>query len=404
MDNNFNETTIARQTNGLKLLCVYDDYGVCRFDCDHGIYFHRPKTSAAKSATSIMDSPATESKLLCVYDDYGVCRFDCDHGIYFHRPKTSKTSTDQEMNSFIAKRHQLVAQKLAALRVHSLISKVWAENHSPAKCMYHHFESLAIPMSKQQDLLAKYLITTKKLGEVVCGSVFKGYRLSDMLQVAIKNIKKVDVNDWAIVDNHILYPLEYCLLNTLSGCNGVIQLLDAYDTGDKFTLILELIPDCMNIAEFIWMNGPQSESFTQNFARDLVSAVHQCHQVGICHRDIKDDNILIQEQSKPKLIDFGLSKLLVDSPYSEISGTPGYMAPELLINVSSEDYDGMAADVFALGVVIYDLIFGCIGWKNIGFPIPKPSIECLNLIIGMTTSHPKDRLTLEQVLAHPWMN
>ncbi len=79
------------------------------------------------------------------------------------------------------------------------------------------------------------------------------------------------------------------------------------------------------------------------------------HEANICHRDLKLDNILIHN-NKIKLIDFGFTtRCQKDEKLSLQCGTPHYMDPDLVLK---KNYSGQAADVWALGIILYILITG----------------------------------------------
>jgi serine/threonine protein kinase len=96
----------------------------------------------------------------------------------------------------------------------------------------------------------------------------------------------------------------------------------------------------------------------------LARAAHHAHEAGIVHRDIKPGNVLLLADDRPKLTDFGLAKLAGPitnqretlTPTTSILGTPSYMAPEQALGNSSEV--GPAADIYALGAVLYELLTG----------------------------------------------
>jgi serine/threonine-protein kinase len=92
----------------------------------------------------------------------------------------------------------------------------------------------------------------------------------------------------------------------------------------------------------------------------LARAMHSAHQQGIVHRDLKPANVLLARDGTPKITDFGLAKLLdrSDTPTkpSEVLGTPSYMAPEQAAGKTREV--GPAADVYALGAILYEALTG----------------------------------------------
>ncbi|KAM0066987.1 putative protein kinase CAMK-OST1L family [Helianthus debilis subsp. tardiflorus] len=94
------------------------------------------------------------------------------------------------------------------------------------------------------------------------------------------------------------------------------------------------------------------------FFQQLISGVHYCHFMQICHRDLKLENTLLDGSPKPrlKICNFGYSKssLLHSRPKSAV-GTPAYIAPEV---VSREEYDGKTTDVWSCGVTLYVMLVG----------------------------------------------
>lgn len=271
-----------------------------------------------------------------------------------------------------------------------------------------------ISMGDAKDFELKYECTSGQLGGGQSGSVFKGFRRSESvgdppLPVAIKTISFV--NKWGKIDGDDYdYPTEYCILNKLLDCNNVCQLLDAYynEEEDQFILILEFVQDSCTLKDFMIEQGPLKESFIRTLFRKIVKAVEECHEKGVYHRDLKEDNILVVDVEQiPKLIDFDLSSLVEDSPYLDRPGTYEYMSPEMLGNA---EYAGLATEVYAIGVILYDLLFDSIGWQKIirknddKIYTSSPSDHCLDLLSTMLASRPEDRPSVKEILLHPWMN
>lgn len=86
---------------------------------------------------------------------------------------------------------------------------------------------------------------------------------------------------------------------------------------------------------------------------DISSSLEYCHSQGIIHRDVKDDNIFINEDGNYKLGDFGISKVLMDTKQAlSVKGTPVYMAPEVILG---KKYD-KTVDIYSLGILLYKLL------------------------------------------------
>ena len=158
------------------------------------------------------------------------------------------------------------------------------------------------------------------------------------------------------------------------------------------------------------------EAESRKFFRQICAAVAYIHEAGYAHRDLKPENILIDEEHRLKLIDFGLcAKPMggMDTVLETCCGSPAYAAPEL---VTGRNYLGSEADIWSMGVLLYALLCGFLPfddenisslYKKIQSGVyEKPdwlSKGSLSLLQAMLQTDPKRRITVKQLLEHPWL-
>lgn len=124
---------------------------------------------------------------------------------------------------------------------------------------------------------------------------------------------------------------------------------------------MEFIPGARTLDAWVRAEGPSLRRLLTILAQ-VCDAVHHGHQKGVLHRDLKPSNILVTGAGEPKVIDFGVARLVDDSgeasakTVGEIAGTPAYMPPEAFERGLGEL--DIRADVYALGIIMYEVLSG----------------------------------------------
>jgi len=268
----------------------------------------------------------------------------------------------------------------------------------------------------------KKYTTCSLLGKGGFGSVYAGYRNSDHLPVAIKVINKNRAVKSAPNDS---IPMEVTLMNMTSHIDGVIKLIEYFELPDCFMLILERMmtkvgqqkdiqttsSNVKDLFDFISDNGPLKEDVARHIFQQLIQTVSHIHQAGVIHRDIKDENILIDTQTHQiKLIDFGSGARLHEEVYTEFDGTRVYAPPEW---IKFRRYRADGLTVWSLGILLYDMVCGDIPFETdnqikraqvLFKPTLRLSEEVKDLIRHCLTISTSDRINLEGVINHSWVN
>eukprot|EP00271_Cylindrocystis_brebissonii_P019844 TRINITY_DN627_c0_g1_i1.p1 TRINITY_DN627_c0_g1~~TRINITY_DN627_c0_g1_i1.p1 ORF type:complete len:288 (+),score=60.15 TRINITY_DN627_c0_g1_i1:505-1368(+) len=157
-----------------------------------------------------------------------------------------------------------------------------------------------------------------------------------------------------------------------------------------------------------------SEKRSATYIASLARALLYCHSKHVIHRDIKPENLLMGLKGELKIADFGWSVHAPSSRRQTLCGTLDYLPPEM---VEGKDHDAWV-DVWSLGVLLYEFLFGVPPFEAVGhsetykrivqvdlkFPSePSVSAGAKDLISRLLVKDPKQRLPLSAVLAHPWI-
>ncbi|KAH7277401.1 hypothetical protein KP509_39G049300 [Ceratopteris richardii] len=233
--------------------------------------------------------------------------------------------------------------------------------------------------------------------------------------VACKSISKRKLRTAVDVED---VRREASIMHRLPPHPNIVILKGVYEDENAVHLVMELC-EGGELFDRIVARGHYNERDAAKIARTIVEVVQACHNNGVIHRDLKPENFLFakkNENSPLKAIDFGLSVTFKPGEkFSEIVGSPFYMAPEVL----RRNY-GPEVDIWSAGVIIYILLCGVPpfwaeteqGVANailhgvIDFtrdPWSTVSHRAKSLVKKMLEMDVKHRLTVQQVLEHPWL-
>eukprot|EP00048_Salpingoeca_helianthica_P016173 m.230827 g.230827 ORF g.230827 m.230827 type:complete len:326 (+) comp18158_c0_seq1:312-1289(+) len=198
------------------------------------------------------------------------------------------------------------------------------------------------------------------LGKGSFSRVFAGTRRSTGERVAVKVItfcqdkspsqfaNEAKLNELAQGSPHIVHFHEQFIVN---GCGYLV-----YGLCPLGELFHHIIPQ----------SGLDQRELIGPYFAQLVEALVHLHTRGICHLDIKPENMLLDRPGHIRLADFGLSALAEDGPVSGCHGSLSYAAPENLRSRPSlgcNGFDGFRADAWSVGVVLFVMLFGYAPWE-----------------------------------------
>ena len=166
---------------------------------------------------------------------------------------------------------------------------------------------------------------------------------------ALKEMSKLK-----IVDKHseISIMSERNLLSTLNH-SFIVNMYFAFQDFYNLYLVMDLLTGG-DLRYHIAHRRTFSESETKFFISNMILALEYIHSKNIIHRDIKPENLVLESNGYLRVTDFGVAKINEEDNSSETSGTPGYMAPEVILVLNHS----FTSDFFALGVIGYEFMLG----------------------------------------------
>lgn len=226
-------------------------------------------------------------------------------------------------------------------------------------------------------------------------------------QVAIKIIDKTQLDE-----TNLKKVYREIQIMKLLNHPHIVKLYQVMETKSMLYLVTEY---ASNGEMFNYLShGALPEKEARKKFAQILSAVEYCHARHVVHRDLKAENLLLDQNLNIKIADFGFGNYYTPgSPLNTWCGSPPYAAPEVF---EGKLYHGPQLDIWSLGVVLYVLICRALPFDGGTLPALRDrvlegrfripffmSTECEHLIRHMLVKDPNQRYTIEQIKKHKWM-
>ncbi|KAL5019560.1 hypothetical protein ScPMuIL_002452 [Solemya velum] len=227
-------------------------------------------------------------------------------------------------------------------------------------------------------------------------------------EVAIKIIDKTQLDQ----SNLTKVYREVQIMKMLNHPN-IVKLYQVMETKSMLYLVSEYAPNG-EIFDYIAKHGRMQEADAQKKFWQIVLAVEYCHERRVVHRDLKAENLLLDNNMNVKIADFGFGNFYkTGEMLATWCGSPPYAAPEVF---EGKRYLGPQIDIWSLGVVLYVLVCGTLPFDGHSLPILRDRVlagrfripffmssQCEQLIRKMLVLDPSKRLSIRQIKKTEWM-
>lgn len=285
-------------------------------------------------------------------------------------------------------------------------------------------------LNQEQSVLDEKYILHKKIGKGATCKVHLGKQKNHNIELAIKiltgNSRSSNNSKHYTAEIEMLKKINHPnIINLLDGNKGILKKHDG-----RSKLVDYIVLEYASNGElFDYIYFPR-QGFGEKMARgiftQIINGLNGCHLSGVAHRDLKTENIMMTNEWKVKLADFGYATLLSgrngNGLLTTSLGTPGYAAPEIL---NRKPYLGSAADIFSCGVILFVLVTGKLPfgkamvhdqyykhfvrndydtyWNLMTPRLENVSNEFKSLINSLLAHDPVQRPSIDEIMNHPWM-
>ena len=253
------------------------------------------------------------------------------------------------------------------------------------------------------------------LKELGAGSYGRVILVQHKITQAKYAIKCIDKRNKVNIEEKPYFRREIEIMYRVHHPN-VVKLFGHFEDNKYCYFIMEYIPGG-NVYNLVPKNGFRTVPIQTiaSIMKDVISAVYFLHHMSppIIHRDIKPENVVLDQNMKAKLTDCGWSNYMQgDMKRTTVCGTPVYLAPEIINNRGHDE----KVDIWCIGVLLFELLTGISPFQGFDVQTIKYNINRLNiawqknmdrdavdLIKRILKYNPEERISLENMLLHPFM-
>uniref|UniRef100_A0A673TCF0 non-specific serine/threonine protein kinase n=1 Tax=Suricata suricatta TaxID=37032 RepID=A0A673TCF0_SURSU len=215
-------------------------------------------------------------------------------------------------------------------------------------------------------------------------------------------------------------PREIEILPRLNH-RSIVKTYEIFETSDGRVYIVMELAVRGDLLQLVQTRGALPEDDARDKFHQLSSAIKYCHDLNVVHRDLKLENVLLDESFNIKLSDFGFSKRCLRDGSGRLTlsktfcGSAAYAAPEVLEAVP---YQPKVCDIWSLGVILYIMVCGAMPYDDSNIKrmlrLQKEHLvhiphsrhltgECKDLLYRMLQPDVRRRLNIDEVLSHSWL-
>jgi len=306
-----------------------------------------------------------------------------------------------------------------SMQVHqNLVQKVATMQQPPHSGASRKFTVPVMPGQMVDPNFVEGQYARYKLGEILGEGGFATVKQATDCQtsqvVAVKIIKKTIQAD---TDAIALITREIQILHLVKH-ETCVSFIESQETNDNIYIVMEFVGGG-DLLDAILKDSGFVEPVAARAIHDILLGLSYIHSIGICHRDMKPENVLFQPDTQSwKIADFGCATLFTEErpEMNDFEGTIQYMAPEILVG----DSYTKNVDLWSTGVITYVSLSACFPWEgktdsevqesivsnNIKFYSPefdKVSKNGIDFIMKLLEPNRSMRVNAELALQHPWM-